>query len=319
MPEIREIAFAKINLRLEILGKRPDGYHNIRSIFLPITLADELVLSLDEGTVQFNAVILSCPEVPHLENSDNLVLKALNLFSQKSGRYFSGKLTLTKKIPMEAGLGGGSSDAAAMLRLLNRLVGNYFNPKELACLATQLGSDVPFFLSGKPAWVLGRGEKVVAVRFPTTIPLILVKPDFAISTREAYRLASEDLGLGLTKAKVGDSNPRLFPGEAIKVFDFKEFIGKRENQIEFRDWVKNDFEQVLFPRFPELREIKTALLNEGAVASSITGSGSVVFGAFHNFHARDRALAQLVGLGRSWKFFSVESGCENGEKDWLEP
>ena len=252
---IRLRAFAKINLGLRILAERPDGYHEIRTIYQTIALHDRLEISLRQAG---EGIRLECdnPEIP--SGKGNLVYRACDLWRRARG--FAGEVNvrLEKTIPAGSGLGGASSDAAATLEGLERLTGEKLPPRLRFSLAAKLGSDVPLFLLGGRVLGCGRGEEIYPLPDLPPRKCLVVFPGFPISTAEAYREA----GLRLTsKGKVRSINdvgawPR-FP---------------------LMNWgpVENDFERVAFAKWPELARLKRQLIRAGAETASLTGSGSAV-------------------------------------------
>lgn len=242
---IRVEAPAKINLFLRVLGKRSDGYHELASLFQTLDFYDTLELELASED-QF-----TCTE-PVLQNGDNLCVKALALFRQRVGKEFFVKTHLAKRIPREAGLGGGSSNAAAMLKGVNRLLNEPLDPEILLDLAQKLGSDVPFFLSGGAAYCTGRGEIVKKVKPLEEETVWIVKPSKGLLTPEVYR----HLNLASLKAR----DPLLSLQEHI--------FGKGEYY--------NDLEEAAFSLDPSLRETKNYLLTKNFKAVLLAGSGSAL-------------------------------------------
>lgn len=258
MVTIVEKAPAKINLGLKILGKHDDGYHDILSIFQTVDLYDELVLS------DSHRPGLSCdnPEIP--TGSDNLVLKAERSFLETNGNAQPLRFTLRKCIPSGAGLGGGSSDAAAALRGMAKIhkIGGEC-PEFLPGCAENLGSDVPFLLDGGTAVVRGRGERIIPVQWPFDFTYVLVYPGFGISTAWAYRMVSEY------------SNDRGCYGRMVR--DLEAGALRKDD---FFSSISNDFEAVVFPEYPILTELRFQLIECGANAAILTGSGSTMLGIF---------------------------------------
>lgn len=253
-----ERAPAKINLGLKILGKRPDGYHDILSIFQTVDLCDELTLS-DESGPGFECESPTVPRGP-----DNLVLRAERVLASAAGEMKPIRYTLRKRIPVGAGLGGGSSDAAAALRGLGRIYGGgASNESVLSVCAEKLGSDVPFLLKGGTAVVSGRGELIRPVDWPFDFTYVIVYPGFGVSTAWAY-------GRVNSYEESGGEYASLVRGLA----------GARSGGDEFIRALLNDFEKVVFPAYPELGGIRSMLLKGGAAAALLTGSGSSLFGIF---------------------------------------
>lgn len=263
-------AFAKLNLGLRVLCRRPDNYHELRTVFQTISLADELTVSFAPSRTT-SISIEGTPEI-----ADNLVERAARFVLQTLGIEAEVRFVLTKNIPAGAGLGGGSSDAAAVLLALPALAGRQIPPDQLTEIAAALGSDVPFFLHGGTALGLGRGEELYPVPDRGDKFVLLITPDVHSSTAEAYRDLSETLTLIPLQNKL-----RSFQQEV-----WQSGIG----------FTVNDFEGVVFARHPELRRIKDNLQRLGSEVASMTGSGSAVFGIF-----RDRST-----MLRAQKSFTQE-------------
>ena len=249
-------AYAKINLGLRILGRRSDGYHDIETVFHRVNLQDELTLELTDGEILLNTNRADIPTDNH-----NLCWRAAALLRERTGMRAGVAIMLTKHIPSGAGLGGGSSDAAAMLQALPRLW--QIQPDEVTVLsiARSLGSDVPFFLHPHSAYGLGRGEQLT--HFPLTMPfwIVLVCPKVHVSTPWAYGEYSKILaGARRTPLPLWNSSTGTL-AEPSLLF-------------------KNDFEDVVFPAYPAIREIRDRLQTLGAAHAVMSGSGAAVFGLF---------------------------------------
>jgi 4-diphosphocytidyl-2-C-methyl-D-erythritol kinase len=258
---IRLRAFAKINLGLRILAERPDGYHEIRTIYQTIALHDRLEISLRKAG---EGICFECdnPEIP--SGGGNLVYRACDLWRRARGFRGGVRVRLEKMIPAGGGLGGASSDAAATLEGLERLTGEKLPPPLRFSLAAQLGSDVPLFLLGGRVLGCGRGEEVYPLPDLPPRKCLVVFPGFPISTAEAYREA----GLRLTsQGKVRSiDNVGAWP------------------QFPLMNWgpAENDFERVVFAKWPELARLKRHLIRAGAEIASLTGSGSAVYSVFES-------------------------------------
>ncbi len=254
---------AKINWFLEVIGKRDDGYHNIISLMQCISLYDNLMFEHSD-TIE----VLSDSDIPL---DDNLVYKAASLLKQYTSYKKGAKIVLKKDIPIGAGLGGGSSDAAYTLSGLNRIWGLRLNNRELSLIGEEIGSDVPFFFNGPFALVEGRGENVTPFKINSSIALLLIKPPISVSTAWAYA--------SLDKLRMHGE-----PVEPLtkKPFDIKLFCQafKRQDFAYLSTKLNNDLEKVVIKRYPVVREIKYRLLERGAIISSISGSGPTVFGVF---------------------------------------
>jgi 4-diphosphocytidyl-2-C-methyl-D-erythritol kinase len=261
-------AFAKLNLGLRILYKRPDHYHEIRTVFQTISLADTLDVEFCKAR-STSIEIHGTPEIP-----DNLVERAARKILQAMDMEARVLVRLKKRIPAGAGLGGGSSDAAAVLLALPVLAGKPVAPEELHTMATQLGSDVPFFLEGGAALGLGRGEELYPLPDRPGTRALLVAPGIHSSTAEAYRDVSEKL------TSIGLQN---------KLFSFQQEVWHAGgNAHKDGGRAHNDFEEGVFARHPELRGIADRLTRSGARPVAMTGSGSSVFGVFRD---RERLLS----------------------------
>ncbi len=245
---------AKINLGLNITEKREDGYHNLETIFYPIPLTDKLeIKELDNGKL---TTLKSVSNLSEVSMEDNLVYKAYDLL-KKQYKLPELEILLEKNIPTGAGLGGGSSDASFMLKMLNEKFSLQISNKELETYASQLGADCPFFIEDKPQYATGIGN----VFSPVSVSLkgyflILVKPNIHVSTQEAYSLVVPK------KSK----------------YSLTEVIQKPI--AEWKNFIKNDFESSIFPQYPEIEKIKTTLYENGALYASMSGSGSSVYGIF---------------------------------------
>ncbi|MHB9028037.1 MAG: 4-(cytidine 5'-diphospho)-2-C-methyl-D-erythritol kinase [Candidatus Latescibacterota bacterium] len=275
MAIITEKAPAKINLGLKILRKRPDGFHDILSLFQTITLCDELDLSGQGSGLDCDCPDLSC-------GPDNLVLKADRVFREATGFNQPVHFSLRKRIPAGAGLGGGSSDAAAALRGLARMSGGEagVSGELLRACAEKLGSDVPFLLAGGTAVVEGRGEHMEPVAWPFDFTYLLVYPGFGVSTGWAY------------------AQVRQYAGESGLYRDAVESLKTgHPNKEKFLEALSNDFEPAVFPHYPVLAEIKQGMLSCGAVSSFLTGSGSTIVGLFEEPETARRCVARFQGKG----------------------
>jgi len=261
-------ALAKINLDLRVLGQRPDGYHELRTIFQTISLADTIEMAYTPSRRT------SVELVSNIDIADNLVTRAARLALDAMRTAGLVEVRLIKRIPMGAGLGGGSSDAAAVLLALPVLVGRPIETARLCQLAQQLGSDVPFFLLGGAAAGIGRGTELFPLPDGAPKTGLLVAPGIHVSTVDAYRRLS----------------PRLTSeSEQNKIFSFQSQVwGRGDSQA-----AENDFETVVFEQHRRLAALKRKLLQGGAETAMLTGSGSAVFGLFPTSEQARRALKSL--------------------------
>ncbi len=262
---LRIPAFAKINTCLHIIARRPDGYHELRTIFQTISLRDTLHLTLankksDAFELNFTSDDPAMPLGP-----ENLVVRAVTAFEKEFGLRGALAIHLEKKIPVARGLGGGSSDAAATLIGLLRLAGGGADIPlaKIIEIAARLGADVPFFLFGGRAMAVGRGDEIYPLPDQPKRSVVVVSPKgIGVSTKDAYAWASAEL----TK----DSEPH-------KLFRFCALCWSRQDAR-----LSNDFEGPVFRRHPRLEEIRAGLLKRGAADAALAGSGSAVFGIFRN-------------------------------------
>lgn len=258
MITLAESAFAKINLTLDVLQKRDDGYHDLQSVMQTISLCDDVEITVDTGRPW--KLICDAEGIPC--NEKNLAWKAARIYFDRIGREPNGiEIRICKRIPSEAGLAGGSADAAAVLRALNRFAASPLSLDALCSLGAQVGSDVPFCVLGGTALAEGRGERLTKLPDAPEMHLVVCKPSLAFSTPELYgRLDS------LTIGKRPDTEKML---TALK----------NGNQEDIAAQLCNVFEETL-PDYPEIGQIKHELLENGAIGAMMTGSGSAVFGIF---------------------------------------
>jgi 4-diphosphocytidyl-2-C-methyl-D-erythritol kinase len=268
-------AFAKVNLDLRIVGLLPDGYHDVRTVLQSVHLHDTLTVAAGRGPLAIRCATAGVPL-----DERNLAWKAIALLhsvvrgrrDQPSGL----TVTIEKRIPAEAGLGGGSSDAAATLVAVSRLWGLDLDLPSLMRLGARLGADVPFFLSGGTAVGIGRGDEVSPLAEPPSTHIVIVKPAFGVSTAEAYRWFDEDPRSRRTRAA----------------------------RLPLDDWpawatdLGNDLEPAVVRRQPRIRHAVAALVRQGAVHAAMSGSGSAVFGLFPD---RETAMSARTALmARGW-------------------
>lgn len=263
---VRLKAFAKINLTLEVLNKRPDGYHNLRTVFQTISLADTLEIQF----VRSRKTEIELDSSVDIAN--NLVIRAAHAVLDAMKSTAKIRFQLTKRIPMGGGLGGGSTDAAAVLLALPALAGRTLPLEDLLKIAERLGSDVPFFLSGGCALGLGCGADVTVLPDPDQVSGLLISPPVHVSTPEAFASLNR---------------PETLPAGAMKprLFDSKKWT----------EFCVNHFEESVFDRHPELGAIKQKLRKMGARPALMTGSGAAIFGMFDDPSGLASAAARFPG------------------------
>lgn len=249
-------AYAKINLGLKVLNRRPDGFHEIRTVFQTIGLADDLDFEYAPG----RGVSISIDDELRIEN--NLVERAARTFFDETGARGTLRVALRKRIPMGGGLGGGSSDAAATLLALAGLCRKKAPMETLARLAAAIGSDVPFFLYGGAALGLGRGEELYPLPEPGAWPVLILAPAIHVSTPAAYK------ALGRAELTSGAALPKL---DGFQAFVWSGLTGPQ---------AENDFEGPVFRLHPELKRWRDKLIRHGAQAARLSGSGAALYGVF---------------------------------------
>ncbi len=259
---------AKINFGLNVISKRPDGYHDIETIFYPISLHDEIIVK-NSGSFQFKCNIDTLTS-----GKDNLIIKAVNLLKEYLRQDFQLDIVLKKNIPIGAGLGGGSSNAASILLALNELFQLKLSYEELFNIATKIGSDVLFFLDPKPKFAEGKGDILQQINFKINYPILIVNPGIHVSTPWAY-------------SKIIPQKPKRNLNTIIEN-GFDDF--SKLNGI-----IINDFEEVVFNKFPEIGRIKEELFKSGAEFSLMTGSGSTLFGIFPDLKKAKEAEKNFSG------------------------
>jgi 4-diphosphocytidyl-2-C-methyl-D-erythritol kinase len=283
---------AKVNLVLRVLGRRSDGYHELDTVFQAVDLWDTLEIR------PADSLRLTCDDPGLAVDESNLVLRAARLLVERHAdgpRH--GALSLRKRIPVQAGLGGGSSDAAGALMLCDRFWSLGVGREGLEKLAAELGSDVPFFLTGGTARGQGRGERIAALPFVGERPVILGCPPFGISTEEVFGRLPSRLTLPANGVSVSLASAHKWP---------------KDNDFGF---LTNDLETVVFEGWPELKRFRDALVETGAAAALLSGSGSAVVGVFPG---RGRPTAEAERLGarfpgwRVWATRLIDEGIRLG-------
>ncbi len=277
---MRIFAPAKINIFLRITGRRPDGYHLLDSLMVPISLCDEIQIETEIETERETEthITLTCDDPTLPADETNLAYKAAALLCKEANVHARIAVTLHKRIPAGAGLGGGSSDAAAVLKGLNVLLALGFEENRLCSLAARLGADVPFFIPCCPARVEGIGEILTPI--PALPPqwFVVVVPPFGVSTPWAYRRFDE-----LPAQEHPDGKVELTSGQWPSVA-----------------CLVNDLERAVIPTHPLIGELKAQLLRWGAEAALMSGSGSAVFGMFSGRSGAERAANLLGKLGKTF-------------------
>jgi len=284
-------SFAKINFCLRVLERRGDGFHEVRTVLQSVDLSDQLSFEpIRQARIDFQDPL-------GLPDGENLVIRAARML-QSQGRITGGvRIVLRKELPIGAGLGGGSGNAAVTLLGLNQVWGLRWPLRRLEILAKALGSDVPFFLFGGSALAVGRGDEVYPLADMPETHLVVVCPPQTISTRKAY----QRLNLMLTKGC-----------NEYRIQRFCEELGSGRVASE---WIFNDFEESVFRRFPEAREARDALLAAGCPAALMCGSGSSVFGLAGSRAGALRVRDRLSDL--AWPTFVASSLSRSAYRERL--
>jgi 4-diphosphocytidyl-2-C-methyl-D-erythritol kinase len=271
---------AKINLVLHVLQKREDGYHDLATLMQRISLYDEMIFTTaDQG------ITIRCPGSTIPEDEENIVYRAARALFEEISYTGGVEIIIHKKIPVAAGLGGGSSNAATTLVTLNDLLGGGLGQETLMRMGAGIGADVPFFIFEKSAWAFGIGDRLEEARNVPTMWFVLVNPGFEVSTKKVY----ENLKLGLTKGGIKYTIPRLH-----KV---PEVIEK----------LSNDLEIVTLELHPVLLEIKELVMRTGALGSLMSGSGPTVFGIYEDEKGAHEAgeVLQQADIGSVFTAHSI--------------
>lgn len=272
MTKLTEGAFAKINLTLDVLDRRSDGYHDIRTVMQTVSVRDDIEILLDTGKPW--RIVCDAEGVPTDES--NLAWKAARVFFDELGGEPDGlEIRITKRIPSQAGLAGGSADAAAVLRALNSHRGSPLSLPALAELGTRVGSDVPFCVLGGTALAEGRGERLTPLSPSAEMFFVVCKPELSFSTAELY--AKLDAVAIAKRPNITAMRAALQRGDL-------QAIGEN---------LCNVFEQVAISEHPELNYLKSVLMTYGAYGALMTGSGSAVYGIFDSFEYAAVACTML--------------------------
>ena len=273
MNTITEKAYAKLNISLDVSKAREDGYHDMVMVMQTVSLCDELSITLDQtGIVRAEADLRYIPR-----DDRNLAVKAAKLYFAKTGREGTGAvIRMKKRIPVGAGMAGGSSDAAAVIRALSRTFGQELKKDEMMALAEQTGSDVAFCVLGGTALAEGRGEILTPLRDMPDCTIVICKPDYSISTPELFRAIDRE------KLRVHPDTAGIL--EAIQEGNLAQICRR----------MYNVFEDVPDRRMKIIGGIKTRLINKGAEGAVMTGTGSAVFGIFTDENTAKKACSAMA-------------------------
>lgn len=281
MEKVEVSSPAKINIGLNIIRKREDGFHDISTIFHPLQLEDFIKFERSDN-LEFNS---NNDLLEKIES--NLIIKSIKLLEKKVNKDLSVKIKLEKNIPIGAGLGGGSSNAAATLKALNSLFNLKVSYNSLFNLALQLGSDVPYFLNPVTCYAKSRGEELNPLNFSIGYPILIVNPGIHIETKWAFSLVSPD-----------EKSDKL-----------KTILNTNKFEIEkLKNYVTNDFEKIVFAEYPEIAEIKLKFYTLGAEFALMSGTGSTVYGIFTNLQKARLAQSEFEINNFTFLNYSVTKG-----------
>jgi 4-diphosphocytidyl-2-C-methyl-D-erythritol kinase len=277
---------AKLNLLLHVLGREPDGFHQIETLFCRVRFADRIDIEPAEA-----GIALRVEGEPLGELKQNLVYRAALAFQQNTAIQLGVSIALHKHIPAGSGLGGGSSDAATTLRALNELHGRPLSPRDLFGISRTLGSDVPFFAwGGSLALGTGRGERLLGLAPLPVAPVVIVVPDQAVSTADAYRALDAARERGVPARTTASISPEMLTGWSAVA-----------------RLAANDFESIVCERIAPLQRVRDALQQMGALIAMLTGSGSAMFGVFAEPAAGERAARAVQSEFHGYKVIVTET------------
>ena len=281
MEKVEVSSPAKINIGLNVIRKREDGFHDISTIFHPLQIEDFIVFEKsNKSEFHSNNSLLKNDE-------SNLIIKSVKLLEKNVNKDLQVKIKLEKNIPLGAGLGGGSSNAAATLKALNSLFNLNVSYTVLFNLALQLGSDVPYFLNPVTSYAESRGEKLFPLNFSIGYPILIVNPGIHIETKWAFGLIKTD-----------EKSDKL-----------KTILNTNKFEVEkLKNFVTNDFEKIVFDKYPEIAEVKLKLYTLGAEFALMSGTGSTVYGIFTNLQKARLAQSEFAKNYFSFLNYTLDKG-----------
>ncbi len=293
MQEINDLLYSsapsKINLFLKITGKRSDGFHELESLFLPLAEpADDIAIDLEgaPGTLTVGSSDIMLPG-----GTSNIAGKAAELWSKRACVMPHWDINIVKNIPVAAGMGGGSGDAATVLKMLNDHANKPLSDSELAAAALELGADVPFFLDPRPAVMTGIGEKAQFPDFALPdLNLLLLSPEFPVSAAEGYRLLKKDLISPMSENLRGDLMNALRAGDLEKISAL----------------IFNDLQPGVFNKYPILDMLTVSMQNTGALTAMMTGSGPTLFAIYPDKKSRSQAREELAAAYPEFRVIAAE-------------
>lgn len=284
MNAFKEKAYAKINLYLDVVSKRDDGFHEIKTVMHTVSLSDDVTVAVvPSNKLSIELFVDGAIFLP--TDSKNLAYRAAELFFERLGETAAVRIRLVKRIPISAGLAGGSSDAAAVLRALNRLYKRPFTQKALMNMGAELGSDVPYCIVGKTALCEGRGERITRLECAPSLNVVIASADERVSTPLAY--SALDLKYSDFKSYDASENEE----------HLSELISSLDNGEILKNGLFNVFESVVFDKCPKAKELKSIMISLGAETAMMSGSGPSVFGVFKTESEGKNACKKLEAAG----------------------
>jgi 4-diphosphocytidyl-2-C-methyl-D-erythritol kinase len=271
---ITVMAPAKVNFFLKVMGRRPDGYHNLVSVMQALELSDEVTLDKTDAGISVSCDSAAVPSGP-----ENIAFRAAKAVLDEAGAASGARISIKKNIPVAAGLGGGSSDAAATMKGINLLFGLGISDRRLRDIGVRLGADVPFFFSWPCALAEGVGEVLSKLPLPDETWLVIVNPGFPVSTGWVYGSLNFELTNKFNSIKL------------------PQFEGQAPSATLLASYLHNDLERVTVVKYPRINELKEQLVGEGALGALMSGSGPTVFGVFEGRSAAFEAARRMAGPG----------------------
>ncbi len=283
---------AKLNLRLDVIGKRSDGYHDLLMLMERVNLSDEIEIQIVERGINVTSDHEALPT-----GEGNIVYKAAKEILAYSSRNVGANIHIKKRIPISAGMGGGSSNAATVIKGINEILKLRLPREKLMFIGAKLGADVPFFLFEGPAIASGIGDQLVKVKKIPKMSFVVVNPGIPVSTEWVYKNL---------KLK-GQDEPEVKDGMMNKSCDLPCHFNTKRDVLKV---MNNDLEKVTIKEFPVIQDIKKMLLNLGALASQMTGSGPTVFAIFPDKAVAEKAVSKIENRAdKAWRVFQVENLC----------
>lgn len=273
---------AKVNLRLKVLNRRSDGYHNLINIMERVSIHDEVDIKIVE-----KGLTVECDHESVPEDEENIAFKALKEILAYSSRNVGVEVKIKKNIPVASGMGGGSSNAAAVIKGINQMLKLKLPKEKLLQIGTKVGADVPFFLFEGPAVAEGIGEQLKKIKAMPKLLFLIINPGIRVSTAAVYN---------------------KFNGRVVDDDELSEIPNAYRTKKDVAKILSNDLERITIKEFPVIGEIKDAMLSQGAIASMMTGSGSTVFGLFSDKNKLTKAYDSIMKqAGEEWKVFMAEN------------